>query len=65
MRPAIVPVCQVRRVTPYLPDQVGDLLIEGTIFGAAEHYQDVGQPEQGAGLVIAEDRCSCRQVWAA
>jgi hypothetical protein len=30
---------------PDLPDQVGDLLVEGCIFGAAEHHQDVGQSE--------------------
>jgi hypothetical protein len=30
---------------PDLPDQVGDLLVERAIFGAAEHHQDVGQNE--------------------
>ena len=38
-------------------EHVGDLLVEGHVLGAAEHAEHVGQPEQGAGLLLAEDRC--------
>ncbi len=36
-------------------DEVGDL-VESDVFGAAEHDQHVGEPEQGAGVGLAEDR---------
>ena len=36
-------------------EQVGDLLVERDVLGAAEHHQDVGEAEQGSGLVLAED----------
>ena len=37
-------------------EQVGDLLVEGDVLGAAEQDQVVGQAEQGAGFLVAEDR---------
>ena len=39
-----------------LAEQVGDLLDEGDVLGAAEHDEVVGQPEQRARLQLSEDR---------
>ena len=36
-------------------EQVGDLLVERDVLGAAEQDQGVGQAEQGPGFVLAED----------
>ena len=36
-------------------EEVGDLLVERDVLGAAEHDQGVGQAQDGAGLVVAED----------
>jgi hypothetical protein len=50
---------------PDLPDQVEDLLVERSIFGAAEQHQDVSQSEEGAGLLLAEDRGQWRRARSA
>ena len=49
------PVWWVTRADPDGAEEVGDLLVEGDVLGAAEHHQRVGQPEQGPGFVLAED----------
>src|SRR5699024_8032951 len=36
-------------------EEVGDLLVEGDVFGAAEHDQGVGQAKDCAGFVLSED----------
>ena len=37
-------------------DQVGDLLVERHVLRASEPHQHVGEPHEGAGLLLAEDR---------
>ena len=46
-------------------DQVGDFFVEGGVLRAAEHDQDVGQAEHGAGFVSPKIAASCRRFWAA
>lgn len=36
-------------------EQVGDLLVERDVLGPAEQDEDVGEPEQRAGFLLAED----------
>ena len=47
------PSVTVWRATRTSSEQVGELLVEGDVLAAAEDDEDVGQPEQGAGFVLA------------